>query len=81
MTTANFDENDPESMRREIDRLQAKIQRMRSILWEWNSSSGPVWEHYRLKEVGETQEDYAFIDENYEPDMPLFDDHDNHFED
>lgn len=47
---------------------------MRALLWEWNVTSDNVWEYYRLKRVGETEEDYAFLDENHgEPDMPLFD--------
>ena len=64
---------DINELKAEIARLNEKIQAMRGILWEWNSSSGPVWEYYRLKQVGEKQEDYSFLDDDYEPDMPLFD--------
>ena len=30
-------------MEEEIERLKKKIATMRSLLWEWNCSSGPVW--------------------------------------
>jgi hypothetical protein len=39
----------------EIDRLNKKIATMRALLWEWNCSSGPVWEYWRLADVGETE--------------------------
>ena len=50
-----------ENLKRENDRLNAKLQVMRALLWEWNSSSGPVWEYWRLKEAGETEADYEFL--------------------
>ena len=50
-----------EKLKRENDRLNAKLQAMRALLWEWNSSSGPVWEYWRLKEAGETEADYEFL--------------------
>ena len=68
-----MNQDDIHELKAEIVRLNDKINVMRRILWEWNSSSGPVWEYYRLKQVGEKQEDYAFIDDDYEVDMPLFD--------
>jgi len=75
VTTANFDENDPESMKREIERLNARMKEMRRVLWEWNVSSGPVWDYWKLKKAGEMESDYAFIEEEeYEPQMPLYDD-------
>jgi hypothetical protein len=37
---------------------------MREVLWQWNCSSGPVWEYYKLQKVGETSEDYNFINED-----------------
>lgn len=80
MNTSTFDNNDPESLRREITRLNDKIHAMRSLLYEWNVSSGPVWEHGRLKQVGEKPEDYSHWTED-EPAMPLFDEHDNWEED
>jgi hypothetical protein len=45
----------------EIDRLNKKIATMRSLLWEWNCSSGPVWEYWQLADVGETEEDYKHL--------------------
>ena len=68
---SNDDVND---LKAEIVRLHEKLNVMRALLWEWNVTSDNVWEYYRLKKVGETEEDYSFLDENYgEPDMPLFD--------
>jgi len=72
-------DDDINELKAEIARLNAKIEVMRGLLWEWNSSSGPVWEYYKLKRVGEKQEDYAFLDDDYEVDMPLFDDGTNPF--
>lgn len=63
-----------EQLKSEIKRLNEKIHVMRGLLYEWNVSSGPVWENWRLKQVGETQGDYNWLDDEYEgPDMPLFD--------
>jgi hypothetical protein len=59
---SNDDIND---LKAEIVRLHEKLNVMRALLWEWNVTSDNVWEHYRLKRVGETEEDYAFLDENY----------------
>lgn len=54
--------------------LREKVEVMRKLLWEWNPSSGNVWEQRRLKEVGETATDYPFaFDDEEGPDMPLFD--------
>lgn len=53
--------------------METKINVMRQLLWEWNCSSDPVWENYRLKSVGETESDYEFINDDpdnndeYEP--------------
>ena len=58
---------DPNYVLNKITSLENKIRVMREILWEWNCSSVPVWEHYRLQKVGETSEDYNFINE--EPDL------------
>ena len=65
--------NDTNDLKAEIVRLNEKLNVMRALLWEWNVTSDNVWEYYRLKQVGETEEDYNFLDDNYEPDMPLFD--------
>ena len=65
-----------ENLKAEIVRLNDKICVMRSILWEWNPSSGPVWEYHRLKKIGERDIDYSFLADNNnheEPAMPLFD--------
>lgn len=70
--------NEIEQLKAEIIRLNDKIHVMRSLLWEWNVSSGPVWEYRRLKQIGEKPEDYSHWTEE-EPDMPLFDDGDNIF--
>ena len=62
-----------ENLKAEITRLNDKIHVMRSMLWEWNCSSGPVWEHSKLKKIGERPEDYSHWNEDEdEPDMPLF---------
>jgi len=71
-------DDDINELKAEIVRLNDKINVMRRILWEWNSSSGPVWEYYRLKQMGERDLDYCF-DKDYEVDMPLFDDGSNPF--
>ena len=63
-------------LKAEIIRLNDKLYTMRGLLCEWNCTSDVVWEHWKLKNVGEKREDYIdFIDEddNYGPDMPLFD--------
>ena len=60
MTMNNNEIND---LKAEIARLNDKIHAMRSLLWEWNSSSGPVWEYWKLKDVGETEKDYAFLND------------------
>jgi len=65
--------NEIEQLKAEIVRLNDKIHVMRGLLWEWNISSGPVWEYWKLKQVGEKPEDYSHWTED-EPDMPLFDD-------
>jgi len=66
-------ENEIETLKAEIERLNNKISAMRGLLWEWNSSSGPVWENRRLKAVGETIADYAdYVDED-DMDLPLAD--------
>jgi hypothetical protein len=55
---------DPNEMLKTITQLEEKIKVMRSVLWEWNCSSGPVWEYYRLKSVGENESDYEFINDD-----------------
>jgi len=62
-----------DDLKAEIIRLNDKIHAMRGLLWEWNVSSGPVWEYWKLAKVGETAEDYSHWTEE-DPDMPLFDD-------
>jgi len=44
--------------------METKINVMRQLLCEWNCSSAPVWENYRLKSVGETESDYEFINDD-----------------
>jgi hypothetical protein len=66
--------DDISELKAEIARLNSKIKVMRGLLWEWNPSYGQVWEHPRLKQVGEKKEDYGFIDDSYEP---LYDHYDN----
>jgi hypothetical protein len=66
-------------LKAEIVRLNDKICVMRSLLWEWNCTSDNVWEYYRLKQVGERDIDYAFLVNEDEPDMPLFDEDDRDF--
>jgi len=57
-----------------IELLEAKVKAMRSLLVEWNPSSGQVWEQKRMIDVGETASDYAdFIDFDDDDEMPLFD--------
>lgn len=69
--------SESEQLKSEIIRLNEKIHAMRGLLWEWNVSSGPVWEYWKLKQVGEKAEDYAHLMDEYEPEMPLFGDEDN----
>jgi len=64
--------DDINELKAEIIRLNEKILVMRGLLWEWNPTSFSVWEHPRLKQMGEVVEDYAHLKDN-EPDMPLFD--------
>ena len=68
----NLNLSNPEEVMRYINELEVKINVMRSVLWEWNCSSGPVWEYYRLQSVGEIEEDYKFIvcDDFHEPSEP-----------
>lgn len=58
-----------------IAELENKIRVMRGLLWEWNTSSGPVWEYWKLAQVGETIADYAdYVDDEYfdsDDDIPL----------
>lgn len=58
-----------------IAELENKIRVMRGLLWEWNISSGPVWEYWKLAQVGETIADYAdYVDDEYfdsDDDIPL----------
>ena len=58
-----------------IAELENKIRVMRGLLWEWNISSGPVWEYWKLAQVGETVADYAdYVDDEYfdsDDDIPL----------
>jgi hypothetical protein len=63
----NINLADPNSVLNKIADLENKIKVMREVLWQWNCSSGPVWEYYKLQKVGETSEDYNFINE--EPDL------------
>lgn len=72
-------EDEINELRAQIFTLNKKIEAMRGVLWEWNCSSDNVWEYWRLKEVGETAEDYAdYIGED-DDDMPLFDEDDRDF--
>jgi hypothetical protein len=59
--TMNNDNLTLDQAKTEIESLTKKIQVMRALLWEWNSSSDSVWEYWRLKEVGETAKDYEFL--------------------
>lgn len=52
---------DTTALKAKIEELEKKIAVMRSLLWEWNCSSGPVWEYWRLQEVGETAADYSHL--------------------
>ena len=58
-----------------IAELENKIRVMRGLLWEWNTSSGPVWEYWKLAQVGETMADYAdYVDDEHfdsDDDIPL----------
>lgn len=64
-----------DALKAEIVRLNDKIHAMRGLLWEWNVSSGPVWEYWKLVQVGETPEDYShWTEDEYfdsDDDMPL----------
>lgn len=66
-----------EQLKAEIASLKEKIAAMRNVLWEWNNSSGAVWEYWKLKQIGEKAEDYALLMDEYESEMPLFGDEDN----
>lgn len=70
--------NDINELQAEIARLNDKVRVMRTLLWEWNASSDNVWEYWKLKQVGEREEDYAFLSDE-EPPMPLFDNDDRDF--
>jgi hypothetical protein len=55
---------DPNYVLNKITSLEKRIRVMRELLWEWNPSAVPVWEHYKLQNAGETSEDYNFINED-----------------
>jgi len=72
--------NETEQLKAEIAALKEKVAGMRNVLWEWNVSSGPVWEYWKLKQVGEKAEDYAHLMDEDDLDMHMFDgDDDNTF--
>lgn len=62
---------DTTALKAKIEELEKKIAVMRSLLWEWNCSSGPVWEYWRLADVGETEADYSHMmdDEEIEDEL------------
>jgi hypothetical protein len=59
----NINFANPNEVIKLISEMETKINTMRTVLWEWNCSSGPVWEYYRLKAVGEKAEDYGFAED------------------
>lgn len=75
----NINLSNPNDVIKVITDLENKINVMRALLWEWNCTSDAVWNYYRLKDVGEREEDYDFIKEDEDcldlsqPD--LFDEH------
>jgi hypothetical protein len=78
--TLGMNSNDEiNALKAEIVRLNDKIHTMRGLLWEWNCSSGPVWEYWKLMEIGEKPEDYSHWTEEEDDDMPLFDEDDRDF--
>lgn len=62
---------DTTALKAKIEELEKKILVMRTLLWEWNCSSGPVWDYWRLHDVGETEADYAHLmdDEEIEDEL------------
>lgn len=66
-------------LKAEILRLEDKIHVMRGLLWEWNATSDNVWEHSKLKKMGERAEDYYHFTGDEDNDMPLFDEDDRDF--
>lgn len=61
--------SEADMLAREVESLRAKVKAMRELLYEWNCSSGPVWEHRKMMAVGETANDYrSFYEE--EDDLP-----------
>lgn len=63
LKTFNINLADTREVIKLISEMETKINAMRTVLWEWNCSSGPVWEYYRLKAVGEKAEHYGFAED------------------
>jgi hypothetical protein len=51
-------------LKAENDLLHEKIEVMRTVLYEWNATSNPVWEYRKLKQIGETESDYEDLVED-----------------
>lgn len=51
-------------LKAENDLLHEKIEVMRTVLYEWNTTSNPVWEYRKLKQIGETESDYEDLVED-----------------
>ena len=69
-------EDEINELRAEMAALHRTMHVMRGLLWEWNPTSDNVWEHHKLKELGEVSAHYVDWTED-EMDMPLFDQDDD----